>query len=338
MPRVPVFDLEIHPRDDDLIAGTHGRGIWILDDVGVLPAMTQDAVSRGLALSPIKPATLFQHALDIPRLGHGAFRAPNPVFGAVITYYLRDDVDEDVIVRVSDGGGRVLRTMTGPGTRGIHRLAWDLRLQPLAIDTSAFELGGLDVGPHGPFVMAGTYGVEVQAGSLVATESVEVRTDPAMPISPSEQRARYDFTVDLYRLQADEYHASVQANLLERAAETAIEDLGDLVDEVQSRVDAVMEPIAEAAEELRSQNNTLRSWWRGLVGEFDGGLNSQGTMTGPTEAQIRRYEEARAEFGEAVEELDMVILEIVPELNALLEELQGGPVQVPVRGGVELVT
>ena len=89
MPRVPVHDLEIHPRDNDLIAGTHGRSIWVMDNLGVLVGLDADAVAGGLHVSPINPATLFQYKYDVPRLGNSPFRAPNPPFGAVFTYDLR---------------------------------------------------------------------------------------------------------------------------------------------------------------------------------------------------------------------------------------------------------
>ena len=338
MPRVPIFDLEIHSRDNDLIAGTHGRGIWILDNVGVLTGLTEETMANGLSISPINPATLFQHALDIPRLGHSVFRAPNPTFGAVVTYYLREDAEADATIRIRNQDGRVIRTMSGPGTRGIHRVAWDLRLQPLEIDTLVFEISDYDVGPQGPFIMAGEYQVEVRAGQLSATQAVQVRSDPAMPISPEEQRARYEFTVNLYRLQSEEYHTAVQANLLERSANAATDSVGELSNDAHKRIRELVEHINSVANDIRGQNNSLRSWWRGLIGEFDGGLNTQGTMTGPTGAQTRRYERTRGEFSTVVEALDRVIVEVVPELNKLLKELGLGPVEVPVRGGQDLVT
>lgn len=337
MPRVPVFDLEIHPRENDLIAGTHGRGIWILDNVGVLTALTEETMASGLSVSPINAATLFQPALDIPRMGHGAFRAPNPTFGAAVTYYLREDMDGDATIRVRDQDDRAIRTMTGPGTRGIHRVAWDLRLQPLALDTLWFELGELDVGPQGPFVMAGTYEVEVQVGDLVETRTARVVTDPAMTIAESDRRARYEFTVELYRLQAEEYHAAVQANQIARAATSAVDSLSESGDPME-RVQELVEEISDAASELEDQNGSLRSWWRGLVGEFDGGLNTQGTMTGPTDDQRRRYTRTRREFSAALEELDRVIAEVIPELNRILANLGGAAIVVPRRGGGDLVT
>ncbi len=337
MPRVPVFDLEIHPRENDLIAGTHGRGIWILENVGVLTALTEETMARGLSVSPINAATLFQPALDIPRMGHGAFRAPNPTFGAVVTYYLREDMDGEATIRVRDRDQHIIRTMTGPSTRGIHRVAWDLRLQPLVLDTVSFEVGELDVGPQGPFVMAGTYDIEVQAGDLVETRTALVVTDPAMQIAESDRRARYEFTVDLYRLQAEEYHAAVQANQIARAATSAIDSLGE-VDDAMKRVEELVEEISQAAGELKDQNGSLRSWWRGLIGEFDGGLNTQGTMTGPTEDQRRRYTRARGEFSAARDELDRVISEVIPELNRLLANLDVAAIEVPQRGGGEIVT
>jgi photosystem II stability/assembly factor-like uncharacterized protein len=341
MPRVPVHDLEIHSRDNDLIAGTHGRSIWVLDNLGVLVGLDADAVAGGLHVSPINPATLFQYKYDVPRLGNGPFRAPNPKFGALVTYFLAADHDEGVTIRVRDGQGRVIRTMEGPGRRGFNRVAWDLRLQPLPMDTSVYSAPNLDVGPRGPFVMAGAYDVEVDAGEIQQTRSVVVRSDPLLNLTQEDQRSRYAFTVALYELQAEEYHAAVQANRIERSANAGLDSLEareDTPEDVSQRADSLRSEIRSAAGSLRRQNSQLRGWWRGLIGEFDGGPSTQGTMTGPTDDQQRRLTVTRASFDREVEELDRIIAEVVPALNEILRGLGIMEIEVPNRGGADLIS
>ncbi len=341
MPRVPVHDLEIHPRENDLIVGSHGRGIWILDNVGVLLGLDQSTLAEGLYVSPINPATLFQYKYDVPRLGHGAFRAVNPEYGAVVTYYLGAARDDGVTIRIRDSDGRVIRTDTGAGERGFNRFAWDLRLQTLPMDTSVYDPPNLDVGPRGPFVLAGLYEVEVDAGELRQVRTVEVRTDPLLDISPEEQHRRYDFTVALYRLQAREYHAAVQANVITRAAAAAVDSVdarSDVEDALAERVDSLAGVLDAVSDSLARENRDLRGWWRGLIGEFDGGPSTQGTMTGPTDDQQRRLVRTEASFARDVDELDRVIRDVVPAINELLRQLELEPIDVPARGGGELVT
>ncbi len=336
MPRVPVHDLEIHPRENDLIAGTHGRSIWILDNIGVLLGLDAEAAGSGLFVSPVNPATQFQYAYDVPRLGHGAFRGPNPEYGAIVSYYLAEARDDGVWIRVRDAGGTLVRALEGPGRRGFNRVAWDLRMQPLPMDTSVYDPPNLDVGPRGPFVLAGTYEIEVQAGDAALTRSVEVRADPLLDLSDEEQRRRYQFTVALYELQAREYHAAVQGNLLARGADAALDSLevrtGDAEVEAVPVADSLRGVIRGAADAIVRQNGQLRGWWRGLIGEFDGGPSTQGTMTGPTDDQQRRLVRTQREFQQTVEELDRVILEVVPALNEILSRFGLPGVEVAARG------
>jgi photosystem II stability/assembly factor-like uncharacterized protein len=340
MPRVPVHDLEIHARDNDLIVGTHGRSIWILDNLGVLVGMDAAAMAAGLHVSPINPATLFQYKYDVPRLGNGAFRAPNPAFGALITYFLGAEEEDGVTVEIRDRSGQVVRTMDGPGSRGFNRVAWDLRLQPLPMDTSVYSAPNLDVGPRGPFVLAATYEVEVQSGSQRQMREVVVRVDPLMTVSEEEQRSRFAFTMALYELQAEEYHAAVQANVLDERVGTALDSLsalGDIDSATTQEVDSLRGEVGSAAGAIRRQNNTLRGWWRGLIGEFDGGPSTQGTMTGPTQDQERRLEVTRLRFDQDVAELDRVIADVILRLNELLRQHGIMEVEVPVRGRTEVV-
>ena len=335
MPRVPIHDLEIHARDNDLIAGTHGRSIWILDNVGVLLGLDRSAMERGLYVSPVNPATIFQYEYDVPRLGHGAFRAPNAAYGAVLNYYLPSAVEEGARIRVRDARGATVRTFTGPGAAGFNRVAWDLRRQPLPMDTTVYPTPSLDVGPRGPFVLAGTYRIAVEAGAARQETEVVLRADPLLNLSAEEQQRRYDFTMLLYDLQSREYYAAVQGNTVARDANQALDSLEakpEVSEGVRETADSLRNVIQEAADTIMTNNGQLRGWWRGLIGEFDGGPSTQGTMTGPTDDQMRRLLRTEGDFAESLDELDRVILEVLPALNEILEELGIAPVTVPSRG------
>jgi photosystem II stability/assembly factor-like uncharacterized protein len=130
LPTAPVYDLAIHPREHDLIAATHGRSLWILDDAACFAGLTPAAAAAALTLFPVRPAT--------PRLigdrgyGGGArvFAGANPPAGAVITYWLRDLPAEEVSVRVEDAGGATVRTLGAPARPGLNRTSWDLQPDP----------------------------------------------------------------------------------------------------------------------------------------------------------------------------------------------------------------
>ena len=170
MPTIAVRDLAIQRRDDDLVVGTFGRGIYVLDDYGPLRTLA-DQVDEPVSLSPVRDAWWYvpyrpMQADGQPTLGSTAFRTPNPEFGVTFTYHLADDIEtskearrateraaaeagNDIdfpgwdrlraerlesapafALRVSDADGQVVRLLAAETTAGLHRTTWDLRMPP----------------------------------------------------------------------------------------------------------------------------------------------------------------------------------------------------------------
>jgi photosystem II stability/assembly factor-like uncharacterized protein len=139
MPTVAFHDLLIHPRDNDLIAGTHGRGIWILDDISALRKATDDVVKQDAALfETARPGTRW---LRIQRGGYGRgdlfFQGENPPDGALIHIYLKAKPAQPATLEISDPMGSAKTTyLLDDLEAGIGRVAWDLRFDPPAATTS----------------------------------------------------------------------------------------------------------------------------------------------------------------------------------------------------------
>ena len=89
LPTVPVFDIQIHPRDHDLILATHGRSIWIMDDIHVLEQMTPEVLTSDLKLFEPRPAVEWKMADYRGFIGSALFYAPNAPAGALLDYYAR---------------------------------------------------------------------------------------------------------------------------------------------------------------------------------------------------------------------------------------------------------
>ncbi len=128
LPTVPVHDLKIHPRDHELIAGTHGRSIWIVD-ISPLEQMTDSL--RGRAVTMFVPKTAYQYGqapIEGQSTGQNIFEAPNPQYGADIWYQLTGGSrSEQTRVVITDVSGDTIRTITGPGGPGLHKVTWDFR-------------------------------------------------------------------------------------------------------------------------------------------------------------------------------------------------------------------
>jgi photosystem II stability/assembly factor-like uncharacterized protein len=143
MPTVASQDLVIHPRDGDLVAGTHGRSIWIADDIGPLQQLTPAVMASTGHLFRQRPATLWQNTSRGGQRGHHWFAGENPPSieltssvpraefrnVALVSYYIGHGA-EDVTLAIADVSGRNRRTLTVDGSPGIHRARWDLAFDP----------------------------------------------------------------------------------------------------------------------------------------------------------------------------------------------------------------
>ena len=133
MPTVAYHDLVIHPRDNDLIAGTHGRGIWILDDISPLQQATDKVLAEeAYLLENSRPGT---HWLSLRRGGYGRgnlyFAGENPASGVAVNFYLKDEPTEPVKLEIMDmiNNHSTLYELK-EAKAGINRLMWDMRFDP----------------------------------------------------------------------------------------------------------------------------------------------------------------------------------------------------------------
>ncbi len=126
LPPAPVADLVIHPRERDLVAGTHGRSVWVLDDISMFGQLDAATRERPLALLAPRPARPRLHRGAHYGRGHGIFRAKNPPPGAYLNYWVREN-PEPVSMAIADSAGFVLRTLEGHARAGLNRIVWDLK-------------------------------------------------------------------------------------------------------------------------------------------------------------------------------------------------------------------
>ncbi|HLG13068.1 MAG TPA: hypothetical protein VJH03_00895 [Blastocatellia bacterium] len=127
LPLVRVDDIQIHPRDNDLVLATHGRSVWVLDDLTPIEQMSDAVMAAELHVFDVEPATHFRVYNRKGNTGHKHFSAPNPAYGAVVSYYLKTKPTGPVRIAITDSSGKVVREMTGPAEAGLNRAVWDLR-------------------------------------------------------------------------------------------------------------------------------------------------------------------------------------------------------------------
>ena len=192
LPRLAVNDFIIHSRDNDLVLGTHGRGIWILDNLAALQELTPAVRASDAHLFSIEPAAMIRHSNPKAHAGDMIFRGENPPAGAIIDYYLREVPGGDITLTVHTADGTELRQLEPTTERGINRVIWDLRHPQLTMPSREAAGGAPDrdpSAPDGPFVVPGRYTVRLQVGERVHEQPLEVREDPRINVMLGVRRS-----------------------------------------------------------------------------------------------------------------------------------------------------
>jgi hypothetical protein len=175
---VRTDDILVHPRDNDLIVASHGRSVWIADDISPLQQLTPEMQSQDVVLFDIRPAVAWlndqQHGQQVG--GQKVFIGENAPRGSAIAYYLKSAPSGDVKITIADATGKVIRNLDGTKTAGINRVMWNLAPNPPPGPPAAgFGGGGRGGGPQ--TVDAGTYVVTLSVGGKTFTKPVSVMED-----------------------------------------------------------------------------------------------------------------------------------------------------------------
>jgi photosystem II stability/assembly factor-like uncharacterized protein len=348
LPPVAVRDLLVHPRENDLILGTHGRGIWILDDATPIQQLNAEALNQDAVLFDMRPAMRFNSRFTRYGIGNKPFAGPNPAYGAPITYYLKDK-PESLKIQILDSGGKVIRDLKEPAKeKGLNSLAWDLRYEPpkqrrppSEEEREAEEFRG--GGPRGPQVLPGRYTVELVAGGKSLRKDLEVRADPTVDVSASDLRAQFDYALKLRDLQSSTNEALRSIDAIQDQIRQAEKSLKALLTEPSKELSHA---LSERLKQLASIESRLARP-RNIPGYSIGpklidrlgalASNIDRVLAAPTPYQREHFRELEAEFQRDIGEVNTIVTRAIPELNDLLRKqnaptvMPGKPIEMPAR-------
>jgi hypothetical protein len=304
IPAVPVRSVVVHARDFDLVVGTHGRSLYVLDDIRPLQDLAADPsiASTDLYLFGPPPAFLISEgaADGYHFAGDALFQGESRPRGALLTYWMGEEADSlglsRVTVEILDSFGEEVRSLEGPAEVGLNRIVWDLReANPLEGAASAGRLGR-----EGPEVLPGSYRIRVRAGPHRAASALAVLPDPRedIPLEERIQRRRaLDRALELVRVSVELQNG---LDSLRAGTQRIRAQLRDAGEDQGSRVRALADSAEARAGSLRRALGEAREGLRGLS-------SLASTRDRPTEAD--RINLIRAE-----EALDRLI----PRFNAFL--------------------
>lgn len=173
LPTVAVDDIQLQARDGDLVAATHGRSLYVIDDVRPLQELTPDVRAKAAHLFPVRPAAAF-HLLPGFADWNGAavFRGQNPPEGAIVSFWVKEYTGESVKIAIATASDQPVATLSAPGVPGLGRVVWDLKPAKDVLT----EYGG----EGQKFVPAGEYKATLSYGSVKETQTIKVEVAPGV--------------------------------------------------------------------------------------------------------------------------------------------------------------
>jgi hypothetical protein len=358
LPIVPVRDIQVHPRDNDILLATHGRGLYILDDAAAVQQLGE-AMKTDATLFDIRPAVRWSLWSRDGNLGQMRWSGDNPPQGALVTYYLKNQPAGEVNITVTDAAGKVVRRMRRVADdAGVNRVAWDLRYDaPVGggggfggggrgagaagqeADTSLeavrarrraqaslnAETGGGDefFGPvGGPSVLPGVYTVTLTADGKSYVKTVQVENDPRSDMTPAELSAQLD--------------ASMQARDLTTRSNRIIARVDNLSRQLTALQEQFRAPAnADVARDIASAIKDLKQFKDSVLARPIPGLGYRQyprlreeiqTISGmvsrpllpPTEGELLRLSELKVETDAAQARLDAFVRDRIGAINSAL--------------------
>ncbi len=330
LPNVAVRDLAIHPRDNDLVIATHGRGIWIVDDITPLRALTPATLASNAVFMQARPVVQRIPAQGGWANGDAAFVGPNPPDDAVITYYQKKrHIFGDLKIEVFDQAGKLVGTVPSSKRRGLSRVTWSMRITAPRVPPAASAAFGAAFGPR---LLPGTYTVKMSKDKDVYSTQLAVLPDARARHTAADRQAQFDLAMKLYNLLGDMTFAVERMNGLRLALDDRAAKLGAgdslaarlrsasaAVDELRKKIVATKEGGMITGEERLREN--LADLYGNVI-FYDGR---------PSQTQVERTDAIARELADVVRDFDAWSAKELGGLNTALGTKQLEPIRVLTR-------
>jgi photosystem II stability/assembly factor-like uncharacterized protein len=314
IPRVPVRAIVVHPGQHDLVVGTHGRGVYVIDDVRPLREIANDPsiLNAAVHLFPIPPAIQYEmnQARGMRFLADAKYQGENRAYGAIMTFWvsnlaMADSLNAEVVIE--DQRGNVVRQFDTSVRPGVNRVAWDLRRDGVRPYDSDDKFA-----PPGAQVLTGGYRAHVIVGGTASpAEPILVRPDPRLEIDDEARREKNEALVRVQDLLRTANIALARLDTLRTSLEQARQFVDGEVDStayvLRQRADALLQTVDSISVVFEGPQNLQGIVRRPdvvmtLLDQIDGSLQS--SWEAPTEAQRIYLRQAENRLRGAIERLN----------------------------------
>ncbi|HUD67569.1 MAG TPA: hypothetical protein VMQ17_23500 [Candidatus Sulfotelmatobacter sp.] len=325
-PAVAVDDIAVQSRESDLVLATHGRGIWIVDDISALRALTPDLMSKEATLIPGKAVQYFD-VFGGWSDGDEVFSGRSRPGDAQITYYQKGrHIFGDLKIEILDQNGKLVDSVAGSKHRGLNRASWSMHVKAPAVPPAATALFEAAQGPR---VLPGTYTVKMTKGDNVYTEQLNVALDPRAKFSVDERRAQFDLTMKIYHTIE---HMTWAVEAIEGVRDAANGNAGKVAEKDPLRKQ--LQDLAAACDALRSKIVATKEGGmitgeeriRELLGQLYGAVN--GYEGRPTDYQAARADSLAHELEDVIGDFQRLTQKELAGVNAGLKKKKAEAISV----------
>ncbi len=333
-PAVAVRDLAIQPRENDLVLGTHGRGIWIIDDIVPLRGLTNSVTSQEVAFVSARPVQQRIEGSGGWANGDAVFVGDNPPDAAVINYYQKErHLFGKLKIEVLDSSGRVVDEVPASKRPGLNRVMWSMRENPPRVPPAAQVAFSSSRGPR---LVPGDYTVRLTKAGKTYETKLTVGLDRRAKFTVEDKKAQYDAAMKVRDLFHDESALMDRIGTLRRDVSKAaagvaendplkknIKGFDDKIEMVRKKIVATKEGGAITGEErLREHTDQLY----GALLSFEGK---------PGDYQIAYIAALRRELEDVTKEFDQLLTKDLSSLNDSLKS-KGKPAIAPPPGKIAI--
>lgn len=311
-PTVSTYDLAIQPRENDLIIGTFGRGLWVLDDIRPLRALASQGT--GLLASKLTafeaPDAYLASAKNLPGYyfsGDATFMGDNRERGAMISFFASEDTGK-VAVEIKDGDGKTIRSTDVDATKGFNRFIWGFDRNPLPQATNITEPPQDRKGRYsrhfGGISLPGTYSIILKRGEATAETRVTVKPDPRMAGQDFDAMRKNIETAEAFSLRVNDLNEKLKTV---KEIKESVAKGDELIAKSPSFAEAVSGAHNIVKEELKKLEEALDRKPDGLISKINGYRSLLMTTGSLSQQEEKNYADAEAALVQANTSIDEFI-------------------------------